>query len=328
MKLLVLCSLLLYLFALPVRHSFAMMRNAVVTGANRGLGLEICRQLLLESKNWDNIYALCRKTSPELDALATTTSDDTKVSVIEGIDMVKGDFETVVSQRLTQEDGTATPISLLIHNAGGYGPPEDFTDPDDVYRLQSLENITPERLVYAFHLNSAAPLFLTQQLLPNLRANNNKASNDTTTKVIIISSLMGSIHDNTSGGHYGYRGKYTRFVLLDHFLDFHTYDVSFSHHLQNHFCFTKHAAAKAAVNMIGKSMSADLAPENIAVGLIHPGFVHTGFGAGPGQAKRHGQRNVQESVQGVLQAVQGVTMETTGRFWHGNYGEGVKELKW
>ena len=80
--------------------------------------------------------------------------------------------------------------------------------------------------------------------------------------------------------------------------------------------------------MIGKSMSADLAADDIAVGLIHPGFVHTGFGAGPGQARRQGQRNVQESVQGVLQAVQGVTMETTGRFWHGNYGEGVKELKW
>ena len=233
MKLLVLCSLLLYLFALPVRHSFAMMRNAVVTGANRGLGLEICRQLLLESKNWDNVYALCRKTSPELDALTTTTSDGTKVSVIEGIDMVQGGFETVFSQRLTQEDGTATPISLLIHNAGGYGPPEDFSDPDDVYRSQSLENITPERLVYAFHLNSAAPLFLTKQLLPNLRANNNKANNDTTTKVIIISSLMGSIHDNTSGGHYGYRGKCARLVLLDHVFWIATLVIFPSHTVSN-----------------------------------------------------------------------------------------------
>ena len=172
-------------------------------------------------------------------------------------------------------------------------PPEEFKDPSEVYSSQSLENITPDRLLYSFQLNSAAPLFLTKCLLPHLRrATRSGGDGDATAKVIIISSLMGSITDNTSGGHYGYR------------------------------------AAKAAVNMIGKSLSADLADDGIAVGLVHPGFVHTGFGTGPGQAKRPGQRDVPESVQGVLEAVDMVTMETTGRFWHGNYAEGVKELKW
>ena len=101
---------------------------------------------------------------------------------------------------------------------------------------------------------------------------------------------MGSIADNTSGGHYGYR------------------------------------AAKAAVNMIGKSLAQDLRLDGIVVGMIHPGFVKTGFDRTT--EKRPGQRNVDESVKGVLQAIAQVTMETTGCFLHGNYGDGVQTLPW
>jgi tubulin alpha len=267
------------------------LRNAVVTGANRGLGLEICRQLG-GSNGYGRIFALCRKTSPELTQLA---SEDAKVSIVEGIDMVKGGYEAVLAKSLTQEDGKEVlPISLLVHNAGSYGPPEDFSDASEAYGSQNLQSITPERLLYAFQLNSAAPLFLTKMLLPHLKAAaaSGGDAGDAGTKVIIISSLMGSLSDNTSGGHYGYR------------------------------------AAKAAVNMIGKSLSADLADDKIAVGLVHPGYVHTGFGLGPGQAKRPGQRDVGESTTGVLQAMDATTMETTGTFWHANYGEGIKELSW
>jgi len=265
------------------------LRNAIVTGANRGLGLEMCRQMAATG-DFSCIYAICRKSSPELHELANTGGDDTdgksKVSVIEGVDMVESDFaSSALDSHLTHKDGSVLPISLLVHNAGAYGPSEGFSDPDEVYSSQSLDNVTPERLMYAFQLNSAAPLFLTKHLLPHLRAARNA-------KVIIISSAMGSITENGSGGHYGYR------------------------------------AAKAAVNMIGKSLSTDLKGDNISVGLIHPGFVHTGFGTGPGQDKRPGQRDVDESVQGVLQAIDKVNMETTGSFWHGNYGDGVRELPW
>jgi tubulin alpha len=281
---------LLVSFVLILKLSMASsLRNAVVTGANRGLGLEICRQLG-NTDGYGRIFALCRKTSPELTKLA---SEDDKVSIVEGIDMVQGGYEDVLAKSLTLESGEVLPVALLCHNAGAYGPPEDFADASEAYASQSLQSITPERLLYTFQLNSAAPLFLTKMLLPHLKAAAGSAGEaDAPTKVIIISSLMGSLSDNTSGGHYGYR------------------------------------AAKAAVNMIGKSLSADLAHDKIAVGLVHPGYVHTGFGLGPGQAKRPGQRDVGESTAGVLQAMDATTMETTGTFWHANYGEGIKELSW
>lgn len=258
-----------------------------------GLGLEICRQLGTGGR-YGRVYALCRISSPELNQLANFA--DSKVSIVEGVDLVNGGdgngsgggYESVLAKSLPSS------IALLVHNAGAYGPPEEtFADSGAVYASQTLDNITPERMSYAFQLNSMAPLFLTQHLLPNLRANQKDDDENDGTKIIIISSLMGSLTDNDSGGHYAYR------------------------------------AAKAAANMIGKSLSVDLSDERIAVGMVHPGFVHTGFGTGdPHQAKRPGQRNVQESTRGVVEAINGVTIQTTGRFWHGNYGEGVKELQW
>ena len=58
---------------------------------------------------------------------------------------------------------------------------------------------------------------------------------------------------------------------------------------------------------------------------VHPGFVYTGFG-GIGAPKRPGQRDVDESTLGVIHAIEKTTMATTGSFFHGNYGEGVKTL--
>jgi NAD(P)-dependent dehydrogenase (short-subunit alcohol dehydrogenase family) len=126
------------------------------------------------------------------------------------------------------------------------------------------------------------------------------------TKVIIISSLMGSIRDNGSGSHYGYR------------------------------------AAKAAANMIGKTLSVDLKADQIAVGMIHPGFVATGFGGtgssgtggnGDGNGtssleRREGQMEVGVSGTGVLQAIDEVTLEKTGCLFHGGYGKGVRTINW
>ena len=87
-----------------------------------------------------------------------------------------------------------------------------------------------------FEVNAIAPLRLTQALLPNL-----KASKATPIKVAIMTSRMGSIEDNTSGGTYGYR------------------------------------MSKVAVSMAGKSLSHDLESEGIAVAILHPGLVSTGM---------------------------------------------------
>jgi tubulin alpha len=61
--------------------------------------------------------------------------------------------------------------------------------------------------------------------------------------------------------------------------------------------------------------------------IVHPGWVYTGFGGIDAQ-RRPGQRDVDESTRGVIEAIEKTTLETTGSFYHGNYGEGVKPLPW
>jgi len=287
----------------------SVARNAVITGASGGIGLELCRQLAARgvvvdetssSASFQNIFAVCRKSSAELDQLSADTSknnnnNEPRVKILTDSNIMEDDagkaleniFGTTASNR-NDSKSLMTPIHLLIHNAGAYGPPEDFANPADMYQSQTLESITSERLKYSFDLNAVAPLMITQALLPNLRA---AAADNDSSKIIIISSLMGSITDNESGGHYAYR------------------------------------AAKAAVNMMGKSLAADLRDDGVAVGLIHPGMVYTNFG-GTGVERRPGQRDVDESVRGVLEAIDQVTMDTSGCFLHGNYGEGVRPLRW
>jgi NAD(P)-dependent dehydrogenase (short-subunit alcohol dehydrogenase family) len=98
---------------------------------------------------------------------------------------------------------------------GGYKPTESVKDYKDMYASQSLEQLTPARMRYALELNALAPLFVTQALLNNLRhggaggvtaaAAAEESDIAEVSKVIIISSLMGSIQDNNSGSHYGNR---------------------------------------------------------------------------------------------------------------------------
>jgi hypothetical protein len=60
---------------------------------------------------------------------------------------------------------------------------------------------------------------------------------------------------------------------------------------------------------------------------VHPGYVHTGFG-GINQERKEGQRGVDESTRGVVDAINAITMDNTGAFLHGNYGEGVQLMDW
>jgi NAD(P)-dependent dehydrogenase (short-subunit alcohol dehydrogenase family) len=183
--------------------------------------LELCKQLA-EGGSYASVFALCRKTTDELNQLAAQSN---KIKVVEGVEVTKDDAASVL-QEAFRTKAQPIPIHLLVHNAGGYGPPGgSLTD----YTSQTLDNITTERMRYAFDLNTIAPLMLTQALVPNLEVAASSAEDPA--KVVIISSAMGSIEENTSGGHYGYR------------------------------------TAKAGVNMVGKSLSVDLKDKNIAVGL-------------------------------------------------------------
>lgn len=273
------------LFIYSVSTAVMPLKTVVITGANRGLGLEIVRQLNADA-SVSKVYALCRKTNDVLNGMADASP---KLCIVPDIDVTQDDVVPKLQSVFATNAKDPIGIHVLIQNAGAYGPPEPFKSATEMYASQTLDTITMDRMRFAFELNTLGPLRVTKALLPNMLCST--TDDDIVRKVIIISSLMGSISDNESGGHYGYR------------------------------------TAKAAVNMVGKNLASDLAKHNIAVGLVHPGYVFTGF-QGIGAEKLPGQYYVDAATKGVLEAIDSVTMETTGSFLHGNYGEGIKPLSW
>lgn len=183
------------------------MATYLVTGANRGIGYEYCKQL---HSRGDEVIAVCRESSTELSGLG--------VRVETGVDVADKSAIAALTKSLSGK-----PIDVLVNNAG-------------IYRQSNLGDLNVEGIREQFEVNAIAPLRLTQALLPNL-----KASKAHPTKVAIMTSRMGSIEDNTSGGTYGYR------------------------------------MSKTAVSMAGKSLSHDLVSDGIAVAILHPGLVSTGM---------------------------------------------------
>ena len=181
---------------------------SVVTGANRGIGLALVQQL---HRRRAVVVAVCRQTSPALQALG--------VRVESGIDVADPQSWSELALRLAQDD-----IELLIHNAG-------------IGRFESLEAATPKSALAQFQINALAPLFLTRALMHRMQRH---------AKVALVSSRMGSMGDNGSGGFYGYR------------------------------------MSKAALNAAGVSLAHDLRPEGIAVVILHPGAVRTDMTGGQG----------------------------------------------
>lgn len=212
------------------------MGVSVVTGASRGIGLELARQLKARGAS---VVAVCRKSSPELDALG--------VRVESRVDVTEPAAWSKLAERLAHDD-----IDLLIQNAG-------------VLLADSLEDVDLDKVRAQFAVNAIAPLFLTRALAPRLHAG---------AKVALITSRMGSIGDNGSGGYYGYR------------------------------------MSKAALNAAGVSLAHDLKPRRVAVIILHPGSVRTGMTRG------HGMIEPDESVRGLLQRIDELGLETTGRFLH------------
>lgn len=141
----------------------------VVTGANRGIGLEICRQLKLRG---DDVVAACRKSSPELDALG--------VRVVSGVEMTSDAAAKAIEAALGDPSKR---IDVLLHNAGVLVP-------------DGLEMLDFDAIKKQLDVNALGPLRLTKGLLSRL----GKGS-----KIALVSSRAGSIGDNGSGGLYGYR---------------------------------------------------------------------------------------------------------------------------
>jgi len=177
------------------------MNSVLVTGANRGIGLALCARF---QERRDSVIAVCRKSSPELDALG--------VRVEAGIDVTADKGAGVLVRRLK-----GVRLDVLVNNAG-------------LLHVETVEKMDFETIRRQFEVNSLGPLRVTLALLPNLGRDS---------KVIIITSHMGSIGETTEGGYYGYR------------------------------------ASKAAVNMFGKCLACDLREKGISVAMIHPGYVNT-----------------------------------------------------
>ena len=187
------------------------MPTCLVTGASRGLGLEFAKQYAAEG--W-RVIATCRK--PEEAPALAALQGDVRIEPLDVTDFAR--IETL-GRRL---DGL--PIDLLINNAGIYGP--------RVTRYDSVDYAAWPEVV---RVNVMAPLKVTAVLAPNLAASSLRIA-------VGISSLMGSIEDNTSGGSYIYR------------------------------------SSKAALHAVTRSLAIDLRSKKIIVCVLNPGWVRTDMG--------------------------------------------------
>lgn len=217
------------------------MATCLITGANRGIGLELVR--LLHGRG-DDVIAVCRQRSPELELLGVRIEDGVDVS-----------DDASVRDLAVRLEGTT--LDLLVNNAG----------------VLSIENLQAkwdaDSLRRQFEINAIGPLRMTFGLLTNLTRGS---------KVVLITSRMGSLGDNSSGGAYGYR------------------------------------MSKAALNMAGVSLARDLVERGIIVGILHPGMVATDmtavFGHDPSM------KTPRESASKLIARIDELTLDETGSFRH------------
>ena len=186
----------------------------LITGTNRGIGLELTGQLAADG--WA-VLACCRN-PVEADALQALAELYSSIE-IHRLDVTDYAQMAVLSEQLADR-----PIDVLLSNAGVYGPRgHGFGEVDAAEWRQVLE------------VNSIAPMMLVQAFVDQVAASRQKL-------VAVVSSKMGSIADNGSGGSYIYR------------------------------------SSKTTVNQVVKCLSIDLAPRGISVVTLHPGWVQTDMG--------------------------------------------------
>jgi NAD(P)-dependent dehydrogenase (short-subunit alcohol dehydrogenase family) len=179
------------------------MPNVLITGANRGLGLEFAKQY--SDDGW-NVVTTIREPSPELESLGVQ---------IEHLDMADLNAVASFGERLNALD-------LLVANAGTYGPKE-ATNAEDA-----------EAWLDTIRINTVAPYLLARSVQPLVEANRGK--------LIAVSTKMGSIEDNSSGGFLAYR------------------------------------SSKTALNMAWRNLALDVRRSGAVAAMLHPGWVQTRMG--------------------------------------------------
>ena len=186
-------------------------RTVLVVGANRGIGLALCRRLKSLGRS---VIATTRQASPALEAL------DLRIET--GVDVTDDASVTGLARRL---EGVV--LDELICNAG-------------ILREDDLENVRMDDVRDQIEVNAIGPLRVVKALRRNIRRGG---------RLALITSRMGSIGDNGSGGYYGYR------------------------------------MSKAALNAAGMSLARDLRGAGIAVAILHPGAVRTDMTDGTGNVE-------------------------------------------
>ena len=185
------------------------MKNILITGANRGIGLKFAE--ILSANN--NVYATARD--------ITKADDLEKLDNTELLELDLLDKDSIKSFCSELKD---IPLDIIINNAG-------------IFQDEQMEEtiLDPELWLDEIMINAIGPVVLSQKLKENIMSGNDK-------KIIFISSQMGSIDDNYSGGYYFYR------------------------------------TSKSALNSAAKSLSIDWKADGISVLMLHPGWVRTDMG--------------------------------------------------
>ena len=225
------------------------MNTVLVTGANRGLGLEFARQYAADG--W-RVHAACRAPNDAKDLQKAAAGSGGRVHLL-ALDVTD---TTSVRSAAGALGGEA--IDVLVNNAGVGGPRNE--------RLGRLDYAAWERVL---DVNTLGPMRVIEAFVDNVAKSREK-------KIVTITSGMGSIADNTSGGAYAYR------------------------------------TSKAAVNMVVKSLSLDLAPRGIVCVVMNPGWVRTDMG-GP-----RGTLSPQDSIRAMRGVIAALKPGDTGKFFNYN----------
>ncbi|EGZ25741.1 hypothetical protein PHYSODRAFT_555450 [Phytophthora sojae] len=187
-------------------------KTVLITGASRGIGLAFVKHYLKEGWNVIAAVRAVDKAKEQLKGL--------KVWNVVQVDVAEQKSIEDMARKL---NGVC--IDLIINNAGTTG-------------MHNLDETTPEDCVRQFQVNALGPLLVTRALLPNLQL---AVSARGSAFVAQVTSRIGSISDNSSGGAYAHR------------------------------------ASKGALNVFTKSLAIDLEPQNIGCLLLHPGNVNTAY---------------------------------------------------